>query len=174
MPHHREMVRSQRRVVETFGLGVARHVLTLRLSPPAAGSGRLRTFLGEQARKIAARVGTTAAHLLRTETPEVGVTTEQKFRGGRDKAADRIFDACGYDLAALQSLRSGEMSDEELSRRGTEGPVQAGLYAHGLERSGRLRPGGQRHAAGNERWRPASRRRRSRERSSPTSSCGPT
>lgn len=129
MPHHRDMVRSQCRVVETFGIGVARHVLTLRLLPTAVGSGRLRTFLGAQARKIAARAGTTAAHLLRTETPEVGVTTEQKIRGGRDKAADWIFVACGYDLAALQGLRSGELSDEELSRRGAEGPVQAGLYA---------------------------------------------
>ena len=63
MPHHRDMVRSQCRVVETFGIGVARHVLTLRLSPPAAGSGRLRTFFGEQARKWQERRGRSSTEM---------------------------------------------------------------------------------------------------------------
>ena len=129
MPHHRNMVRSLCRVVETVGAGVARYVLTLRLSPSADGSARLRTFLGERARQISASAGTTAAHLLRTETPEVAVTTEQRIRGGRDPAADWIFIAAGYDLAALQDLRAGELADEALSRQGVEGAIQAGLYA---------------------------------------------
>lgn len=129
MPHHRNMVRSQCRVVETVGAGVARYVLTLRLSPSAGGSARMRTFLGERARHIAASTGTTAAHLLRTETPQVGITTEQRIRGGRDPAADWIFIASGYDLAALQDLRAGDLADDTLSRQGVEGRVQAGLYA---------------------------------------------
>ena len=129
MPHHRDMVRSQCRVVETFGIGVARHVLTLRLSPTAVGSGRLRTFLGAQARKIAARAGTTAAHLLRTETPEVGVTTEQKIRGGRDKAADWIF------VVWRDPPARGGVSARPRPRRGGGrgggggGPARGGLYA---------------------------------------------
>lgn len=129
MPHHRNMVRSQCRVVATVGAGVARYVLTLRLSPSAAGTARMRAFLGERARQIAASAGTTAAHLLRTETPQLAVTTEQRIRGGRDRAADWIFIAAGYDLAALENLRAGDLADDALSREGVEGGVEAGLYS---------------------------------------------
>lgn len=129
MPHHRNMVRSQCRVVATFGAGVARFVLTLRLAPSVASTGRLRMLLGERAKNISARAGTTAAHLLRTDTPAVGTTTEQRIRGNRDRSADWIFIAGGYDLAALQGLRAGELSDDELSQAGADGTVQAGLYA---------------------------------------------
>lgn len=129
MPHHRNMVRSQCRVVESVGAGIARYVLTLRLSPSAGGSAPMRAFLGERARTIAASAGTTAAHLLRTEPPQVAVTTEQRIRGGRDPAADWIFVAAGYDLAALQDLRAGDLADDRLSRQGVERAIQAGLYA---------------------------------------------
>jgi hypothetical protein len=88
----------------------------------------MREFLVEQARKIAAHAGTTAAHLLETESPDIALTTEQRIRGGRDPSADWIFLADGYDLAALQALRAGELSDDVLSGRGSEGGIQAGLY----------------------------------------------
>jgi len=128
MPHHRNMVRSQCRVVATVGSGVARGVLTLRLSPRADATGRMHSFLVEQARRIAARAGTTTAHLLHTESPDIALTTEQRIRGGRDPSADWIFVAGGYDLAALQALRAGELSDDALSRQGAEDGIQAGLY----------------------------------------------
>ena len=129
MPHHRNMVRSQCRVVASEGRGVARAVLTLRLSPRAGATDALRSFLAEQARAIAARAGTTAAHLLRTESPDIALTTEQRIRGGRDPSADWVFVAGGYDLAALQALRAGELADEALARQGAEAGVQAGLYS---------------------------------------------
>ncbi len=128
MPHHRNMVRSQCRVVESFGVGLARHVLTLRLSPNAAAAERLRAYLGEHAQAIATSAGTTAAHLLRTETPDAGVTTEQRIRGGGDRSADWIFLAGGYELSALQSLRAGVLSDEALSRQGAQSTVDSGCY----------------------------------------------
>jgi len=128
MPLHRNMVRSQCRVVATAGAGVARAMLTLRLSPRAGAGDRMREFLVEQARKIAAHAGTTAAHLLQTESPDIALTTEQRIRGGRDPSADWIFLAGGYDLAALQAFRAGELSDDVLSGRGSEDGIQAGLY----------------------------------------------
>ncbi len=128
MPHHLGMIRSQCRVVATFGAGLARHVLTLRLAPRAGATGRLRAFLGEQARNLAARPGTTGAHLLCTETPDIGTTAEQRIRGGRDRSADWIVVVGGYDLAALQGLRDGVFCAAELSRLGAEGEVRAGLY----------------------------------------------
>ena len=128
MPHHRNMVRSQCRVVASVGAGVARAVLTVRLSPRAGDAGRLRDLLVENGRRIAGRAGTTAAHLLHTESPDVALTTEQRIRGGRDPSADWIFLVAGYDLAALQGIRAGELSDDELSRHGAEGGIVAGLY----------------------------------------------
>jgi hypothetical protein len=128
MPHHRNMVRSQCRVVASVGGGVARGMLTLRVSPRADAADGLRAFLVEQARTIAARAGTTAAHLLHTESPDIALTTEQRIRGGRDPSADWIFLAGGYDLAALQALRAGELSDEALARHGAAQGVHAGLY----------------------------------------------
>jgi hypothetical protein len=128
MPHHRNMVRSQCRVVASSGAGLARAMLTLRLSPAAGATGRLRTFLVEQARTIAARAGTTAAHLLHTETPQIDLTTEQRIRGGRDPSADWVFLVGGYDPAALQALRDGELSDDALLRQGAADGIQAGLY----------------------------------------------
>jgi hypothetical protein len=140
MPHHRNMVRSQCRVVESFGAGVARHVLTLRLSPSADAGDRLHTYLRDRAATIAASAGTTAAHLLRTETPSAGVTTEQKIRGG-DRSADWIFVAGGYDLAALESLQRGALSAETLVGQGAEGAVDSACYllshAHARGDSGR-------------------------------------
>ena len=128
MPHHLHMVRSQCRVVESFGAGTARFALTLRLSPGAAGEG-LRAYLGERARAIAANAGTTAAHLLRTDAPLATITTEQRIRGGVDPAADWIFVVAGYDLMALQSLRDAELGDAELARHGASGPIESGCYS---------------------------------------------
>jgi hypothetical protein len=128
MPHHRNMVRSQCRVVATAGAGIARGMLTVRLSPRAAASDPLRAFLVEQAGRIASLAGTTAAHLLHTESPDIAVTTEQRIRGGRDPSADWILLAGGYDLATLQGLRARELSDDTLSRHGAEDDIRAGLY----------------------------------------------
>ena len=71
---------------------------------------------------------TTAAHLFRTETPDIALTTEQRIRGGRDPSADWIFVAGGYDLGALQALRAGALSDDALARQGAAEGTEAGLY----------------------------------------------
>ena len=128
MPHHRNMVRSQCRVVATVGAGIARLLLTLRLSPSAGATDRMRAFLVEQGRNIAGRAGTTGAHLLHAEPPEIALTTEQRIRGGRDPFADWIFVVGGYDLAALQALRAGALSDDALARQGSADGMQAGVY----------------------------------------------
>jgi len=129
MPHHRNMVRSQCRVVASVGAGVARGVLTVRLSPRADAGDRLQTFLVEQAQQVAVRAGTTAAHLLRTEAPDIALTTEQRIRGGRDPSADWVFIAGGYDIAALQALRADALSDDALAAQGAaEDGIEAGFY----------------------------------------------
>ncbi len=129
MPHHRNMVRSQCRVLESVGGAIARHALTLRLSPAEGSEAALRAYLAAQAKEIASQAGTTAAHLLQTQTPAIAATTEQKIRGGADKAADWIFVACAYDLAALEALRARPLSASSLASHGAAPGEHAGLYS---------------------------------------------
>jgi hypothetical protein len=127
MPHHRNMVRSQCRVLDSVGGAIARFALTLRLSPAEGKGDALRRFLGEHALKVSSEAGITAAHLLHTQTPALAQTAEQKIRGG-DAAADWIQVVCGYELHALEQLRSGDLSTASLARHGAAPGVQAGLY----------------------------------------------
>ena len=127
MPHHRNMVRSQCRVLDTSGAGLARHVLTLRLSPAPGRDDALRDHLGAACRRFAGR-GATAAHLLVTESPAIPVTTEQAIRGGRDAAADWIFIANAYDEQALHALRRTDIADDVLVRHGALAGIRQGHY----------------------------------------------
>jgi hypothetical protein len=126
MPHHRNMVRSQCRVLESRGGALARHALTVRLSP--ADGARLRETLRDLAKTLASRPGTTAGHLLETQTPKIAATTEQKIRGLADAVADWIFVACGYDRGALEHLAQTELGDDALNSAGAEAGAIRGLY----------------------------------------------
>ncbi|WP_137916978.1 hypothetical protein [Hydrogenophaga sp. 2FB] len=130
MPHHRNMVRSQCRLLESCGGGLSRHALTVRLSPAEGGEDRLRIYLRELARALTSRPGTTAGHLLQHQTPVIETTTEQKIRGGLDAVADWIFIVCGYERAALEALLQAELSDIALSAAGAREGALCGLYAH--------------------------------------------
>ncbi|MGE0150981.1 MAG: hypothetical protein AB7R90_00080 [Reyranellaceae bacterium] len=100
MPHHRNMVRSQCRVMASFGAGVSGHALTLRFSPASdAALKTLAAALGE----LPTRPGIAGAHLLHTQTPPATQTAEQRIRGG-DAAADWIVLVSGYDREALAAL----------------------------------------------------------------------
>ena len=129
MPHHRHMVRSQCRVLESCGGALSRHALTVRLSPADRDAERLRLHLRGLAELLRSRPGTTAGHLLQHQTPKIEATTEQKIRGGPDPAADWIFIVCGYELAALQALLCAELSDEALVAAGARSGALSGLYA---------------------------------------------
>lgn len=128
MPHHRNMVRSQCRVLESCGGALSRYGLTVRLSPADGADARLRESLRELARTLSQRPGTTAGHLLQNQTPKIAITTEQKIRGGPDPAADWIFIACGYDRAALEALADAELSDRALAAAGARVAALRGLY----------------------------------------------
>jgi len=137
MPHHRNMVRSQCRVLESRGGGVARHALTVRLSPQAGKSeelrARLRTLLGE----LAMQPGLTGAHLLMHETPKIATTTEQKLRNGADRYADWVLVACGYDAGALQALSKAGFGDAGLQAMGAAPGAESALYLLSYSATGR-------------------------------------
>jgi len=128
MPHHRNMVRSQCRVLASRGGALSRHVLTVRLAPARDGEARLREHLEGLCAALPARPGLAAAHLLQTQTPAMAATTEQKIRGGADAAADWIFIACGYERAALEALAADALAEGALVVAGAQAGPTHGLY----------------------------------------------
>lgn len=94
MPHHRNMVRSQCRVLATSGSALASHCFTVRMPPDGA------PLAGE----AASRPGITGVHFLQHESPPVAQTTEQTIRPAADQSAERVLVVSGYDEAALREL----------------------------------------------------------------------
>lgn len=118
MPYHRDMVRTQCRVLESAGGAVARHALTVRLSPAAGRTGDLRSGLRALIDSVPSRPGLVGAHLLQHQAPPIAATTEQKIRGSADQAADWVLVCCGYDLAVVQALAHDALSAQGLARLG--------------------------------------------------------
>lgn len=119
MPEHRNMVRSQCHVLESAGSALGRYLLTVRCSPASSGAQLLRDYLRVQAQDFAMRPGTTGAHLLQTQTPDIAATTEQKIRGG-DQAADWIYLVCGYDQQALEASLGTLLAPAALQAHGAK------------------------------------------------------
>jgi hypothetical protein len=128
MPHHRNMVRSQCRVLESHGGAIGRHALTLRLSPRAGSDGaQLRAALAPLVSALPLRSGLGGAHLLQHRAPAMAATTEQKIRGA-DAFADWVLVVTGYDLATLQTLAQAELSDAALVAMGAAPGSIAGFH----------------------------------------------
>ena len=75
MPHHRNMVRSQCHVLESSGANVARHALTIRLSPAPEADDTLRVSLKATIDHLADQHGCVGGHLLRHEAPGIAQMT---------------------------------------------------------------------------------------------------
>jgi len=129
MPDHRNMVRSQCRVLESRGIHPARNALTVRLSPASGRSEALRAAMRRVAERIPLQPGFAGVHLLRHETPSIAATEEQKIRGNADRTADWVLVACGYEADALRALSERELSSESLVEMGAAPGVEHGLYA---------------------------------------------
>ena len=127
MPCHRNMMRSQCRVMASSGAGVATYMTTLRLSPQQRRDAELASFLRMELEGLANRAGVTGAHLLRTETPQAALTREQQIRGG-DAVADWIVMVSGYDVQALQDVCGGILAPEALRKSGGDGLLLSAPY----------------------------------------------
>jgi hypothetical protein len=128
MPHHRNMVRSQCRVLESHGAVTARHALTVRLSQATGQADDLQRAVGELARSVCRRPGIVGLHLLRHETPSLAATTEQRIRGNVDGVADWVMVVCGYDASVLRALAQAELGDAALHALGAAPCIQRHLY----------------------------------------------
>jgi len=127
MPHHRNMVRSQCRVLESVGGNTARHALVLRISPTPGQNAALQSALRAEFGRIVELPGCVGGHLLRHDAPPIAQTTEQKIRGA-DQYADWVVVVVGYDLAALQALSTHELSAGGLTRLGAQPGAVSALY----------------------------------------------
>jgi hypothetical protein len=119
MPLHRNMVRSQCRVLVSHGRGVATYMSTTKLSPQSGRQHDLEVYLRPALAKLPETVAVTGAHLLRTETPEAPATKEQQIRG-RDAAADWIILVSGHSAAALRAICSTVLDQRTLLNFGVE------------------------------------------------------
>jgi hypothetical protein len=129
MPLHRNMVRTQCKVVQSHGALTARHALTIRCAPVAGQAQAFQRSLGELAASVPHQPGLVGLHLLHHEAPALGVTTEQKIRGNADRAADWVIVACGYDLAALRRLAETELGEARLPALGAAPHSERHLYS---------------------------------------------
>jgi hypothetical protein len=127
MPHHRNMVRSQCRILETNGGGVAQFMLTVRFSPAVGQADALHRNLRSLLARLPTSPGITGAHLLLTETPDAPATAEQKIRGG-DAAADWIILVSGYDPEALEKVAAAELGAMPMQQAGTLSSTAPTLY----------------------------------------------
>lgn len=127
MPHHRDMVRSQCRLLHSTGGGIARHALTVRLSPAEGRDAEQLGHLSALGASFVSQPGGVAFHVLRTETPQVASTKEQQIRGGKDKAADWVVIAIAYETTALEALQR-EAFGKGIERHGALPGALAGRY----------------------------------------------
>jgi hypothetical protein len=132
MPHHRNMVRSQARVLHSHGAAVARHAMTLRLSPQDGKGPALQDALRAMIGELPVRAGLAGAHLLRTDAPAIAATTEQKIRGNADRSADWILVVMAYDLEVLNALGGEALSPAALAACGASPGATPGLYGLSL------------------------------------------
>jgi len=128
MPRHRNMVRSQCKVVDSQGGGIAAAMLTIRLSPAPRRSEALQAHLRPLFAELSRRPGVTGAHLLHTHTPQAAVTAEQKIRGNADAVADWIVLVGGYDDRVLRQLAGAELGAAALAAAGAQPAPTTALY----------------------------------------------
>ena len=128
MPQHRGMIRSQCRVLTSYGRTIAGSLATVRFSPEDGASERLRAAMDGIISASVRNPGVTGAHLLKAETPyAASLTTEQKIRGN-DASADWIIILSGYDPAAVQETATTQLGHDNLIRVGAAGSILTNLF----------------------------------------------
>ena len=134
MPLHRNMVRSQCRVLASAGSAVAGFAATLRLSPRPGQEAAMLEYWRKALPLLAGRRGLVGAHLLHTQTPKIAQTEEQKIRGGADGEADWIMLAMACELDALAAIATDEWTPGRLQVAGAGALLKPSLFrlAHSM------------------------------------------
>ncbi len=128
MPAHRNMVRSQCRVLASVGSTLARHLATWRFSPQPGADAAVPDALRPLLEAVVRQPGIAGAHLLRTDTPAAAQTAEQRLRGGQDAAADWVLLVAGYALDALRTEVTGRLGAAALTAAGAQPDPTLSLF----------------------------------------------
>ena len=126
MVHYRGMKRGFCQLTCSYGHGLGRIGLLIRLSPAPGQETQLRQWLAEKLLPaLPAQPGLTSAHLFEAAlTPEE--TREQRIRG-KDSGVDWAVLVTGFSSENVASLSSRELGNEQLERRGAVDVAQS-LY----------------------------------------------
>jgi len=129
MPHHTDMMRSQSRVLASWGGLTALCAMTLRFVSGETGDRRafcsaIRGVLAG----LAARRGLVGVHLLEHEAPSIEQTAEQKIRGVPDRFAELVVLVTAYDETALRTLTSTDLSVASLRALGANKPPSPNYF----------------------------------------------
>ena len=126
MVHYRGMRRGFCRLTCSYGLGLGRAGLLIRLRPAPDKEAQLREWLAEKLLPaLPAQPGLTSAHLFEAAlTPEE--TSEQRIRG-RDSGLDWVVLVTGFSPENVASLSTNALGQEQLEQRGGV-DVTLGLY----------------------------------------------
>ncbi|MGY3037248.1 hypothetical protein ACVIIV_006418 [Bradyrhizobium sp. USDA 4354] len=128
MPHHLGMVRSQCRIVASFGGGRGDLACDHQASPDVGREAELQAHLSDTLGALAQKPGLTGAHLLLTDTPRMSSpTTEQQIRG-EDGAADWIVLLSGYDCDVVERAVGDQLSAWALCAAGAQNHPMVGRY----------------------------------------------
>lgn len=128
MPHHRDMVRTQCRVLESQGALAGRAAVTVRLSPQPGRGQELRAAIAALAGRAAGQPGCVGVHLLQHQPPALAPTTEQRIRGLSDAGADWVIVGAGYDLRAVTAWGQEHLASEALERAGAMPGASCRVY----------------------------------------------
>ena len=124
MVHYRGMKRGFCRLTGSFGLGLGRVGLLIRLSPAPGKDAQLREWLAEKLLPaLPAQPGLSSAHLFEAAlTPEE--TQEQRIRG-KDLAVDWVVLVSGFNRERVASLADDELSRSPLAQHSATDITQA-------------------------------------------------
>lgn len=126
MPHYRGMRRGFCSVAGSFGFGMGRAGLLIRLSPASPAGPSLRTRLLEDLLpRLPAKAGIGSVHLFEgAVTPPM--TNEQRIRGA-DAGFDMAILVTGYSQDALMELMQADLASAQLEKQGAA-EIAVALY----------------------------------------------
>ena len=129
MPHHRNMVRCQARVLESRGTAVARQALTMRLSPAPGRDDDLRAAL----RSLVEHAADAARPDGRPSAAPRDARRSRRRPSRRSAAPIRSptgsSSSLGYDPAALDALAHAELAEPSLVALGAAPGAISGRFA---------------------------------------------
>jgi hypothetical protein len=127
MTHYRGMKRGLCRVAGSYGAGLSRIGLLIRLSPASGKESSLHQWLtGEVLPRLPSRAGIVSAHLLEAALPPE-MTREQTIRG-QDAAVNWVLLITGYSQENVAALPGNEFRDDVLVQNGALPGRVAELY----------------------------------------------